>query len=1012
MKVRLDRSLFALALLLSVGLGQTPSELSARLPKSKGLVIEGDRLLLKSPGGLTYQVVDASDGNAIVKTSAGKVGVHEDILEYGRLAAIDHLPRLLEVARAARIDVDGLRLRDVLLVGAHLTGDERWVLPEGILTKKKGESAPGETEIQAAKEAIENLVASLDSRRSLSTLAKKSLASVLGVAADYTASEGAIVSPALARAVIRHDWLDKVLGKDDKTAAVRTTLGATQRIAKVTWYAGDGLVVAELEDAYESRGWLLSTPARCGYARELPPPEYQEDSRTLQLEVELPVGSDPARDAGRAIAARVSHDRVPLASWSLKDGFTADREAWRNAVPLDPSLVSNYLPPHVLLMDLRGDVLRLITPKGSVAPVEDGSPAEVERFVAEAAKALPSAAHLDLLGQFLFRYVNDSPDPAIPELIGTEDTYGEIHQTTTQTLANVTGGVCRGDCDDLAEIYHAIATRQGRIPHIMNLPAHNALGWAEKLDDDQWHTYVLQTGPPLEFKAKTIQKSLQAAYTSFGAGQGFDPNQVQIAVRFSGENLRSNWGLGWRVFVEKKYAATMIDVQRDWHFCTYHRGIAKMEQLVKDGDRDPANIHELAGLAQATGQWELASKYMREAIITGGDPLLALSAGLMANAFELERDDEALEIAKDLVHHKLSDAHKRLGEDYWPVALGIANQMLRESDEREVSVTVAHDVLRYALQIITQLDAFLTSRRFDRQVWEQDEKIHHRKNFLRGYASTLSGFFHEGGLDEIETNDRLASLLIPVELWMARIAFHDIAEPGEILDRYASIGAYYRTTMGWPALRAALDATPYPKNPKKDHQQRTASLAQIHRDLPWIKASVSFWSGQLSYLFREEAKTLDVHEVLDLATHIEAAHQQADRLAMQALVYEETLFGTRLCKALVTKNEAELRTAFRHIKKLNDTGLRDIARGWITGVARFTDVAWFRRVCELWKEEVNYKPAWFAMAWSCKIGKAPKHALVVADLAVEAFPEDAAFREEREFMKRLMGGGEKNEQGR
>jgi hypothetical protein len=74
----------------------------------------------------------------------------------------------------------------------------------------------------------------------------------------------------------------------------------------------------------------------------------------------------------------------------------------------------------------------------------------------------------------------------------------------------------------------------------------------------------------------------------------------------------------------------------------------------------------------------------------------------------------------------------------------------------------------------------------------------------------------------------------------------------------------------------------------------------------------------------------------------------------------------------------------------------------MAAVARFSELPWYRRVLEVWTAEVNYKPDWFALAWSVRLAKAPQHAVMIADVAVAAFPDDRAFQEERAFMKELL----------
>lgn len=996
------RSLLAFCLVIAPAAAQPDAAtLKRKLPESDALTIHGDKLML-GIRDRAWQVVKLSpEGDPVISTTAGLLAVSADVLEYGHADELGSLNLLLASAKKGGVALDDVKFQVSVLAGGHLASDDVLVLPEGVARSVDAEEPAGGDAIDAAREAVSALLDTLDAR-GFNALSKKAIAKILDAACSYTAGEGDIVEPGFARRIIHAGWLEKTIGDTAEVRAVVNAVAAASRPAAVTRFTGDDIDIRELESQFDTVGWTLVTRARARYVRELPPPEYFQDAPTLTLLVELGVGEDPMADAPRAASAAVYHDGEVIASWSPEQGFRADVARWRNAIPDDPELVTDLLPPHVNLVSLTGRRLGIHTAHGSVAPPTGGSDAEVERFIAAAAVALPDAAHLDLYGELAFKYVNDSPDPSRPLLIGTADASGEIHQTIAQTLSTSLGGVCRGDCDDLAEVYHAILTRQGKLPHIMNVPGHNAVGWVEKDDDGRAHTYVLQTGPPLEFVADTVPESLKLAYTSFGAGDAFDANQCQIAVRFLGENLRSNWGLGHRIFTDAEYAKTMIDVQRDWHFSTYRRGVAKMEKLVQT-DKDPANIHELAGLANATGQWDLAVRYMRQILEISDDPTFSLRLGILGNLLELERDDEALAFAKNLIENELPKAKAALGEDWYPIALSAASTLLYETDDRDVSVGLALEVAGQYLGHIQTLDRFLRGGRFDRNVWEQDEKILQIRLFLQGYATVISGFFHEEGMEEITKQPRLTGTVLPLEMWLARVAFHDIHEPAEVLVRYAVAGNWYRSTMGWPALRAALKEAPFPESREKDHTDRMTGLLQFHADLPWIKASVTFWGGAIGYLFREEAETLDVHEVVSLAREFNAAHDATNRIGLQSLVFDEARFAVDLLVAILTRDEAAIRGHFRHVKKLDDSALRAIALNQVGTVARFSEMNWYRRVLELWREEINYKPDWFALAWSVKLAKAPRHALLVADMAVEANPHDDAFREERDFMRQLLG---------
>ena len=225
----------------------------------------------------------------------------------------------------------------------------------------------------------------------------------------------------------------------------------------------------------------------------------------------------------------------------------------------------------------------LVTQTGVVRPARSGARADAEAFYAAAVEALPDAAHLDLIGEYLLVYAYDSPDPRFPALLGTHAVSGDIHQTAAQTLATTTGGMMRGDCDDLSELDQEIALRQGRNAQMIGLPAHAALAWAMQNGDGSWLTYILQTGQPLAFPGATLPDSLELTYKSFGSSELFDRTKLEILLRFSGENTRSSWYLSWRIFKDPAYARTMIDVQRDWHFQTYQRAIVKMTRARRLG---------------------------------------------------------------------------------------------------------------------------------------------------------------------------------------------------------------------------------------------------------------------------------------------------------------------------------------------------------------------------------------------------------------------------------------------
>jgi hypothetical protein len=117
---------------------------------------------------------------------------------------------------------------------------------------------------------------------------------------------------------------------------------------------------------------------------------------------------------------------------------------------------------------------------------------------------------------------------------------------------------------------------------------------------------------------------------------------------------------------------------------------------------------------------------------------------------------------------------------------------------------------------------------------------------------------------------------------------------------------------------------------------------------------------------------------------------------------EDELHFADLVTALVRQDEDLLRARLRWVKDKDDKRLRDNTAQWIGDAARFLPIDWFGRVMTAWREEIDYKPKWFWIAWRAHLGGADQHALVAAKMAADRYPEDPSFAEEYEFMRRLI----------
>ena len=112
-----------------------------------------------------------------------------------------------------------------------------------------------------------------------------------------------------------------------------------------------------------------------------------------------------------------------------------------------------------------------------------------------------------------------------------------------------------------------------------------------------------------------------------------------------------------------------------------------------------------------------------------------------------------------------------------------------------------------------------------------------------------------------------------------------------------------------------------------------------------------------------------------------------------------------LVAAIFARDVPGLRRLFRDVRLGNDRQRRWETASWIAAVARFTSLEQFAELLQIWREELNYKPMYFWIAWNAALSGAGEHALLTAELAANEFREDAAFAEEYEFMRSLRDLG-------
>jgi hypothetical protein len=989
------------------------ADLLGALPARTDLVERAGRVFWRASSGREYAVLRARERDWLeLETELGPLRASWGLMAESNAEPLRDLPEMLEHVRAAGLRANDLVFYDEELSGGYLVGPHLYVIREGVL-RETGRSALADAARAAqarARARVERAVAALVAalpRAKLSPESRPAVASILAqIPLEDAQTNFDYVAPSFARRLVRSGWLSALGAPKAPCDELRRAVLDAEKLRPIARYSGDASRFELVEDAYGARVWTLATPQRVGYSRLAPPPAYYTNGKTTRLVVRLPRGRDPLRDAADWESAELFAASDRLASWDRTNGLRAAAAAWRVAFPtkgegVEWAALPDALPPHILVTAPNGDVFALATQFGVVRPAKSDAPADAERFYAAAASALPDAAHLDLIGEYLLVYAYDSPDPRNPALLGTRTVSGDIHQTAAQTLATTAGGMMRGDCDDLSELDQVIATRRGRNAQLIGLPSHAALAWAQRRDDGSWLTYILQTGQPLSFPGATLPESLELAYKSFGSSELFDRTKLEILLRFSGENTRSSWYLSWRIFADPAYAGTMIDVQRDWHFQTYQRAIVKMQGLIAGGDQDPANYTELAGLYHYTGQYGLAADSLVEALARTdpGETRVSMGIDRVVALASAGRTEEARALARELRERDIPELEERTGARLDDAKLSLADAAMVERCDLALALEIlANDVTPSMNEQIEILAESLRAEKLDLETWRlQTEPMRDR---LRWYVSSSIALLFATRDAELADAPARAALTGTARAWIQQLAFRELDPSESPLARYAVIGRLLEATSDPAQVLARIEAAPPPADPKIDHAVRGDGPEQLERDLSFVRVSPSFWASELASLFAKENRELDRARVAELGRRATQARDEARALGLDHRSFEHELRELRLVTALVAGDEPKLRLELRDIKLENDRRVRMNAASWIAGVARFQTVPRFARVVEIWREEVDYKPMWFWIAWSAALNGATDQALLTARTAAREFREDRAFVEEYQFMQR------------
>ena len=155
-------------------------------------------------------------------------------------------------------------------------------------------------------------------------------------------------------------------------------------------------------------------------------------------------------------------------------------------------------------------------------------------------------------------------------------------------------------------------------------------------------------------------------------------------------------------------------------------------------------------------------------------------------------------------------------------------------------------------------------------------------------------------------------------------------------------------------------------------------------------------------LFAKERTTLDKKLVVKLSKQVQDSYDASKALGLEHQLFERDLHMVQVLSALVSQDAKLLRERLKWVKEKDDKRLRDDTAQWLGDAARFTSLEWYQQVIQIWKDELNYKPKYYWIAWRAALNDAPQHALKVAEFAKNEFKDDLSFTEEYEYMKVLF----------
>jgi hypothetical protein len=705
------------------------------------------------------------------------------------------------------------------------------------------------------------------------------------------------------------------------------------------------------------------------------------------------------------LKVRMVHQAVgEVASWDPgTDKLVFDAKKWNRGTELEQfhkppaHFGAPYwrFPPHVLLTDSVGNALGLVTPNGRLDMPEFGKRSGKARrkaqdaFISRCAKTLRTAGELHLLFRYFVKYTYDSPLTEYPFLIGDKSHTGDVHQDAYQTLDRKVAGRFIADCDDLAEFYQAVTRRQGRLSFVLGRPSHAICGFVEKQKNKYVFTAV-DTGPPRQFRAAGLDAVVEAAFATFDEErtEAFDANSICFLLRFAGEQTRTPYYLGTRMFLDPAYARTMIRVQRDWHFAYIASGKETMVEMIKR-EKDPPTIFELAAFYRELGEWPQAIDWTRKGIaaLAPGDTIGRLTENRRL-AIYLERSGEK------------------------KAAAGLLRRTARGIEKAEAAAGAkAQRFAGLRLNLASDLDA-LGLPFVAWQTAQPAVRALERRRKLGGHNVTrlatilLSMRDLERGGRKLTDAEKAAAK--ELENLLARhFATRHFKERDTFrahMDKYSDLAIFFAAKHGRKyALEKLLAPGPYPQAGRAHHRRGRNAAETEAQDWKWIRISMHAYNHffQDALDGRKPVKQRRPAEAVKVLAALEKAIPEIRKRGSLGGM-EFVLMGLRVRRDAITKNWSGMEATFKQTRKRNWGRLYRLIGMSLGDAASYMTADEFEVQFKKFCAQQPPLPHYYRVVYEALSNKRYEHALRAARITAERFPHNAAVQREFKLFQELL----------